>query len=423
MTPSSSCEGFSPEGSTCSLDQAGHKRAASATVGTDQFGNKRDSSGSDAPVITTFDAAIVKAVPLFPTTKVNGEVSGSSLNSSGFDTSTGESPMRIMNGPKDSPSMRAASPRVQNAHMGRRPRSTTPSQSADGRTSSGGYKRSSAGSNWADDVPNSSGGVVNRPEWAQMHSGGQVRQENLSGSTSPFHQLLTTHPFPVTGTPTPMRHAQAIKRHSGETYSTSVIQVPGTPDHKPAQKDSGYLESSPLIAVPPSLLPGVVPTTMSHRHSNTVLNSSAANWPSPGRPLLPGTSLVRASRSLSQQQNAFITAYANGLIRTSTPQIGGARPPVPHPTAMGGLMYPGGLNNHGRSTHAVTYFCSNCGKRGHRGNSCPMETMETNSPDGRFCECVWGGCLALEMLDQYTSCLHSNSLYSLQLRLCKMSSF
>ena len=372
MTPSSSCEGFSPEGSTCSLDQSGHKRAASATVGTNPYDSKRDSSGSDVPpVIATFDAAIVKVVP----SKVNGEVSGTSMSSSGFDASMGESPARIVNGPaKDSPSLRSASPRIANAYAGRRPRSTTPSRSADGRTANGSFlKRSSAGSNWADDVPSESSGAVNRPEWAHMHSGGQIRQENLSGSTSPFHQMLTTHPFPATGNPTAMRHSQAIKRHSGETYSTSVIQVPSTPNHKPTQKDSGYLESSPLIAVPPSLLGGVPTTTMSPRHANIAMNINAGNWPSPGRPLVP---TARASRPHPQQQNP----YVNGLVWTSTPQMGGARLPAPHP---GGLMYPGGLANHGRNSHPVS--CFNCGKRGHRGSSCPGETMETKSPDGGCC--------------------------------------
>lgn len=394
ITPSSSFEGLSPAESTSSLDikpmqgvtTPVHKRPVSVTAsGTASVGDHHRSKSEGVnismgaevpPVIASVDNAIVKAVPA----KMNGDV-GLGSRSVGCGMSGGiESQQRTGSTPSA-----ANTPKVQNRYSA----SHIHNISNASRTSSFGNAdgvSATGSSSWADQVVPAEEIVhMNRPEWAQMSSNGELHARpprhgdlhhnaavfNAPGRTSPFHQLLTTQPYSPTQpyqTQPQLRHTHVplAKRHSGETYNASVIQVPGTP------KENNYSGNPPILSVPPSLLPGG--PAAAGIPQRIPMNVNAANWSRPV--ILPNSvTLARTTRSNVQALPfvPYTTAAVNGLLPASS-QVGVNRLPAPQP------VLPSYHQHHRSSKPVVT--CFNCGKRGHLGNACPGETMETNNPQG-----------------------------------------
>lgn len=396
ITPSSSYEGLSPASSTCSLDiinQRGNIPARlhrSSVSETERRYSKNESSMvENSPVLANVDAAIVKAVPSLSHAKMNGEASALS------DTSTSsEVPPRGRSG-KVSPQNPATIPKVRN-------KCSDILDSTSVRTSA----RSSGGTSWADQVvPCEESAVINRPEWAHMAANGEVRHNtavqsngNQVSSSLPqvagSHSIQGLHTQSHPHTPPHLRHSAATKRSSTECLNSSVMQVPSTPDssNKHTHRESS---SSPVIKVPQPLLPlGSIPGSVRSSH----LPMNVTNWQ--GAPmrqfLLPNSvSHVRTSRPQVTPPTAVYAPYTtsatvvNGLISTPPSQpmnrVAAVLPPHHHAIVAGGFVsFPAvGLPVHSQSSSPTPPpTCFNCGKRGHLGNTCPGETMESNNTEG-----------------------------------------
>ena len=393
MTPSSSYEGLSPASSTCSLDMINlrgntpvHSHRYSVPQTERHYGRSENSAVENSPVLANVDAAIVKAVPSLPHSKMNGDVPVSDLSMSG------EKPLRVGSG-STSPQNPATVPKVYNRHSGSSDTSRTGT-------------RSSGGMSWADQVvPSEESMMINRPGWAQMSaangemrlvsSHGELQHHNIhvrGQVPSSAQQFIASHPVhhqPHPHTSPHARHGLVAKRNSGEGYNTSIIQVPGTPDNvgKHIHRESS---PSPVVKVPQPMLPqGSVP--VSARNVQMPLNTT--NWPTPMRQfLLPNSvSLVRASRPQAPPTAVYTpytptTTVVNGLIRTPPPHhVNRIAATTAHVFTPGGYVaYPTlGLPTYPQSSPAPPVACWNCGKRGHLGTACPGETMETNNPEGQ----------------------------------------
>ena len=421
ITPSSSYEGLSPASSTCSLDminQRGNTPARlhrSSVSETERRYSKNESSMvENSPVLTNVDAAIVKAVPLLPHTKMNGEVSDVSTSS--------EVPPRGRSG-MVSPQNPATVPKVRN-------KCSDISDSSSARASA----RSSGGTSWADQVvPCEESAVINRPEWAHMTANGEVKHNTSVQSIgnqvlSSFPQVAGSHSIQGLhaqfhpNTPPHIRHNAATKRSSTDVPNSSIVQVSSTPEssNKHTRRESS---SSPVIKVPQPVLPSSsIPGSARSSH----LPMNATNWQ--GAPmrqfLLPNSvSLIRTCRPQVTPPAAVYAPYTtsatvvNGLVSTPPSQpinrVPAVPPPHHHAFAAGGFVsYPTvGLPMHSQSSSpAPPPTCFNCGKRGHLGSTCPGETMESNNAEGKVAK--KHSCRVLNMC--WTTHNWAKSLYSLQ---------
>ena len=231
MTPSSSCEGLSPTGSTCSLGMVGHshshhirrtptpshtaRHSTSHTQSVSAIEQGRHSSKSESSVIkeesssvAVMDSAIVKAGPSFhspPLTSPDSVTSDSSKVDISFPSDenfSSESPLRGVSGHSSTSATTTRHQTVQRTCSGEK--STSGQSSSDGGAKANGpvHVPSSAtgasgdnkeeltsswksvgnvsnSSSWADEaVLSGEAGNINCPEWANMSS-------NSSKSSTP----------------------------------------------------------------------------------------------------------------------------------------------------------------------------------------------------------------------------------------------
>ena len=232
MTPSSSCEGLSPTGSTCSLGMVGHSHTHVQRTHTPSYGVRHSSHSVEHGRLSStiesstaaakedlstsavmMDAAIVKAVPSLPTPPMTSPDSSTSRVNSSFSSDVGvtnsssiESPLRGLAShsstvstsrqPTHSCSMEKSAIQLNSSAAGAKlngpPSSAVASStkvacSKEELTSS--WKSpcsgNTNGSNWADDVVSNEEAVhVNCPEWATMSPSSACASSTTSGIAS-----------------------------------------------------------------------------------------------------------------------------------------------------------------------------------------------------------------------------------------------
>lgn len=367
LTPSSSFEGFSPTGSTCSLDKFGSGGAGPPRMTTpsqalyrysgEHHERQASRSSCSSVVIEESDAAILKAVPLPDSTTTNTDPNVFIDNISTISSKTG-----MLNATKK--------------HTKTGPSVVPPKLPASNRSPGGGSTsvREQPSTSWADQSGSNDtcGGGGGRPDWAILPSNGEVKQNGApslkhvhsssqSGGVSDSHHIIPirthpdqSYPFQQYGsssvqpqnksphTPLRSRHTPVNKRNSSEGYSFS----PTT---------GGIIESSPTRHKAPIVIRG--------------------DWSTPRHDMQQSTLAVKRTYPASQQAILGVPPqYVNGVLK----------PVGHHGSSHGGVLlgYGGGgsrLVNHRADPGPVT--CFNCGKRGHPGITCPANTMDTNNPD------------------------------------------
>ena len=326
VTPSSSIDGLSPTDSTCSLDKGTGNAPQSAKSDLGTYAHSNGPASQDAgPAMSGYDAAILKVVPTSSATAVmNGDaVLGGYVNLD-LSSPTSHRPPLYASG--------EARLDVQSDVSSALGRSEV-SQTSSSLLGTVGVARQTS---WADQVvPGEEGSDAGRPEWAQ-----------LSSESRPGRSHTPTHPH---------RHTPLAQRHSAETHDNKGV---------------GHTHNGPAAAKshpphPPSTRNPAATSTASWTppvHRLPVHAPGRGVWPQPS-PLHPAA------------PHSMTVVSANGLIHTpmNPPQAGVVRSHHPPPYTHGLLP------NQGRGAPPLT--CFNCGKRGHLGNTCPGETMDTNNPD------------------------------------------
>ena len=443
ITPSSSFEGFSPTGSTCSLDKFGQSgsgigRAATPSQqhhshqhsGPSDYLNERHYSKSEGNSVIE-DTAILKVVPLNSSLSTGSVLSSPNVQVSG-DALMSEDPLSsapkpgapsssVKKPPTPPPKPNSSSAgHLDSSAVGRLEDATASSRSSPGRNRLSGNIASShsegQSASWADQVvPSEDLSVSSQPEWAQMPGNGEVNKLRMNPSQSiirttvgslsdtqqiipirthpeqsnPFHQFTLEKPSqsqatskPVSNTPSRSRHAPLDKRNSSEGHSAPHNSISNSV-HPDRSRDSS-----------PSLQTAHPPTHVGVGNRNEAVamtNSSvSSNWIAPVKHLLlPGNvSVIKASPT---SHNAIQHPQQHVVHRVSphypNASVNGVlkspaisgRHTHMMGTSTGFVGFNGGRFNHIQNPPPVT--CFNCGKRGHLGYSCPANTMETNNPE------------------------------------------
>ena len=289
MTPSSSCDGLSPTGSTCSLGMVGRSHAHLRRTPTPSSGQNRHSSHyleqgrhvsksessatKDDPSMAVIDAAIVKAVPSLsspPLTSPDSNVDSSYSSELGLCS---ENPLKGLTGHGASNRCDAAPHKV-NGPV----RSSTCSSRAneEGELTSSwkaGGVNVSNGSSWADEsvTGEEETGTVNRPEWA-----------NLSSSSSSTTSPAMAGPSPPVSSSGEGRHltsqssgAHHQKHRAPSPQSRTVHQIHSSNSNSdiiPIQTNPSH--SSPFLSSPPSSSSSSHPSSSSNTPSVTSTPSS-----------------------------------------------------------------------------------------------------------------------------------------------------
>lgn len=362
LTPSSSFEGFSPTGSTCSLDKFGSGGAGPRMTtpsqalyrysGEHHHERQASRSSCSSVVIEESDAAILKAVPLPDTT-----------------TNTTD--------PNDNMSSKTGTLNAARKHTKTVPSPKLPSNNrSPGGTSSNSVRE--PGTSWADQSSsNDTGG--GRPDWAILPSNGEIKHNG----TPPFKQVHSTQ-SKISGGVSDSHHIIPIRTHPEQSnpfqqYSSVQPQnkSPHTPQrsrHTPVNKrnssEGGY-SSGPT---------GVIESSPTRHKTPAAVVGSRGDW----NPAMQQSTLAvkRTYPGHQQQQQAILRVppphYVNGVLKPVVGHhVGG------HGGVLLGYSGVGKLVNHRPDPVPVT--CFNCGKRGHHGITCPANTMDTNNPES---ECM-----------------------------------
>ena len=370
LTPSSSFEGFSPTGSTCSLDKFGivgrmPTSQHSYRYSGEHHERQHSRSSCSSVVIEASDAAILRAVPF------NSSLLGRS------DPSYNDQSVFIEN-----VSTSSSSPKTPTLLTARKNMKTvtpipTPPKSnhSSGSVSSPGGPGSvpESSTSWADQSgsnDNSSG----LPEWAIMPPNGEIKhnghkQSKVSGGVADPHHIIPIRTNPEQGKP--------FQQYNSQERVHSPTKSPHTPSrsrHTPVNKrnsSEGYTSSPiPLIEASPV------------RHKPPVLVANRTDWAPSRHDMLQSTLTVVRTHPNHQQTivHRVPPQYINGAVLKP---VSGHHGSVGHGGVLLGYGGGGRLVNHRADPGPVT--CFNCGKRGHLGMTCPANTMETNDPDS---ECV-----------------------------------
>lgn len=332
VTPSSSIDGLSPTDSTCSLDKGTGNVPQSVKSDLGSYAHSNGPASQDTgPAMTSYDAAILKVVPTSSaSTVMNGDaVLGGYVNLDLLSPTSHQPPLY---------SSGEAQLDVQSDVSSAVGRSDV-SQTNSSLLGTVGVARQTS---WADQVvPEEEGRDAGRPEWAQLSS--ESRTGRSHTPTHPQHQ-----------------HTPLAQRHSAETHDN---------------KGAGHTHNGPAAAK--SHHPHPPPT-------RTPAATITGSWTPPVHRLpvhVPGRGVRPQPHSSLHPAtpHSVSVVSANGLIHTpvNPPQVGVVRPHHPPPYAHGLLA------NQGRGA-PPPLTCFNCGKRGHLGNTCPGETMDTNNPDSEW---------------------------------------
>ena len=340
MTPSSSYEGLSPTGSTCSLGMVGHghlrrtptpshgHRYSSSSHSAEHHRHlSRSESASvreDSSSVAVMDAAIVRVVPSAHSPPFTSPDSTSSRANSSFSSEVGtgnmlsESPLRGVSD-HNSSAASAASQQVGHAssvdksssghaHKTNGPvtASSSVSKSVHKEELTSSWKSvggASNGSSWADEVVSSEeAGQVNRPDWANMSS--------LSATSASSSGGRTVSPAAATAKPTttggvtvsqsssvshqhhhhhhhhhhpPSSQARTVHQILSSNNSVSDI-IPiqtnpshSSPFHSPSSSSSSSFMSSSTSSISSSVAPSHTPTSTSQHRTGTHLSTPTSS--------------------------------------------------------------------------------------------------------------------------------------------------
>ena len=387
--------------------------------------------------VGNFDAAILRAIP-----SVSGADASMSMEAQESPTKGVVSPSSLSVSQNQQRKSGCASANRNSTQQSQSNSQRQDSRtSVDGSVSSGsvtGESVTSPGSSWADqEVPSDDLDAVNRPEWAQMPSNGELihgsqyqsdtqqlyqyhqqsqqqyrhNQVQVSSSTTPNklsitsstgvsssnflssgdpQQIIPIHTHPGQASPfQQLSHRQQSASHSSSSYfkHVPVAKRNSHETNTPTQVINSSPSSSTVHAPQPPLLP-------SGENRNILPPASSpgtSNWVSPVRHLLLPGPLIRSSPSRTQQhphtfqyppQVNYQNPVVNGLMRTPPPQMRLGPPHVQSFVVSTPVIYQGVMPNHGQGSPPAS--CFNCGKRGHIGTTCPGKTLESNNPDCKF---------------------------------------
>ena len=344
--------------------------------------HERQGSRSSCNSAVIEDAAILKVVPLSSTpnhSELSSESPISTVTKTGASSSGAKRPLKSVN----------PNPSSKHNHLSGRSTEGSGSRLGDQPTTP---DSGSANTSWAD-LSGSHDNGGGRPAWAVMPANGEMKngtashkhtpstghaQSKISGGLSDSHHIIPikTHP----------EQAQPFHQHgSQERGHMPAKPVPHTPSrarHTPVAKRNSSEGHPPPVQGALMELPG-------SRHKSPILvgnRTESANW-TPSKHDLHQQSTLTVVKT---HPNA--PPQAQHIVQRVPPQYpvvnGGLKPPA---GAQGGQLrgnvlagYSGTrFVNHRMEPVAVT--CFNCGKRGHKGMTCPANTMETNDPDSELC--------------------------------------
>ena len=373
LTPSSSFEGFSPTGSTCSLDKFGSvgrmptPSQHSYRYPGEHHERQHSRSSCSSAVIEESDAAILRAVPF------NSSLLGRSDPCAHSDPSVFTENMPSSS-PK-TPTLLTARKNMKTVTPVPTPKSNHTSGSA--RSPGGPGSVSESSTSWADQSGSNENSSV-LPDWAIMPANGEVKhnghkhiQSKISGGMADSHHIIPIR--------TNSEQSKPFQQYNSQERVHSPNKSPHTPSrsrHTPVNKRNsfeGYISSpTPLIEASPV-----------RQHKPPVIVGNRTDW-APGRhDMLQSTLTVVRTHPNHQQTivHRVPPQYINGA---ALKPVGGHHGSVGHSSVLLNYGAGGRLVNHRADPGPVT--CFNCGKRGHLGMTCPANTMETNDPDS---ECVY----------------------------------
>ncbi len=356
LTPSSSFDGFSPTGSTCSLDKfasgglGAHMTTPSQAIYHGNHERQTSRSSCNSVVIEESDAAILKVIPL-PDTATNTDPNVFTDNSSKIGT-LNATKKHTKAGPSAPPSKISA-----NNH------------------SPGGSNsiQEPSTSSWADQsITNDTGG--DRPDWAILPSNGEVKQNG----TPPFKQVHSSQSklsgggsnsyiIPIRTHPD---QSNPFQQYSAPPSQSKSPHMPQRSRHTPVSKrnsSEGY-SSSPT---------GITESSPTRHKIPVIAGNRGSEWNSGRHDIQQSTLAIKRTYPGNQQHQAILgmpAQYVNGVLK----------PVSHHGNSHGGILLGcgggGRLVNHPRADPGPV-TCFNCGKRGHIGVTCPANTMDTNNPD------------------------------------------
>lgn len=416
LTPSSSCDRFSPTGSTCSLDKYSHTPSGSGgrerTLTSYHRSTQevrttiRHSSNSEPPpTLATvlvngtlsssgckmIDTAILKTIPSSSIAKSNTNPLSRLLD----PHRTSESSTTPKTGSPANSLAATPSSGLHTNGSGLSPASLPSSQAGSG-CRHGGGSPSLQNSSWADTLEEEV--CVSKPEWAHLpnyngepHSSGignGNRVQSHTGAGIRLHVGVT----PVHVTPDPV----GVVHHRHHYANTSRPSAPHAPVHgyqahysrNPHEGGSGHVANTSDIIIPQPLHPGT---------GRPQVGVANPNWNKSVRPYLHPSTMTIVQAPTQQPQRAGHhhlvhhnqnNSSANGLMRG---------PILPHGRAHGILMIPpgsvmgaySGLHSVGHAHPPPPVACYNCGKRGHLGNTCPAVTMDATDTSCELCSKVY----------------------------------
>lgn len=400
LTPSSSCDRFSPTGSTCSLDKYSH----AALGGGERILTSAQAHSTQEVRTTIRHLSNSEPPPTLANVVVNGNLNSGSGGKIVDRTMPPTSIAKSRTSSASDPHRTSDSSTV--------PKGNSPANSlASGGTNSSSSQAGSSGSrhggtdhrnqgspslqnsSWADTTEEEVS--VSKPDWARLpNSNGDPHSSSVgNGNKAQSHTGAGPRPLlggtPVYGTPNSMG---VVHHHHHTSATRPSVSAPHTPihgyhAHNPNSKRNPHevgschgnaTANSSDIIVPQPLHPAT--------GHNQVGVANPGNWNKSVRPYLHPSNMTIVQAPTQQLQRAGHhhlihhnqnNSSANGLMR--------GPPMLPQNRTHGILMFPpGSVMGPYSSSHPVGHAhpptpvvaCYNCGKRGHLGNTCPGVTMD-----------------------------------------------